>query len=133
MLCILGVACLRSIGRRSVMNESALKPLRSRKAAFGILAIVWFCVGTGLWLYGVVLFQDNINAWAMIIGTTQGKADGWWINSFGGASYAMFGSLILWVLGLVFAVTGLVRAERPRWPAIVGLVLGMLPLALLLG
>jgi len=45
----------------------------------------------------------------------------------------MFGGLILAVLELFFAVTGLVRAERPRWPAIVGLVLGMLPLALLLG
>jgi hypothetical protein len=114
------------------VNESSLKPMSNRKIAFGTIAIVCFCVGAGLYVYGVVILQDNIQAWAAIIGATQGQADGWWIRSFGGATYAMFGALMLWVLGVVFAVIGLVRAERPRWPAIVGLVLCMLPLGLLL-
>ena len=108
------------------MNESTLKPLSGRKAAFGISAIVCFCGGAGLLWHGSHLFMENLPGWAAAVGGTQGHP-GWWDHD-----YAIFGGLILWVLGLVFAVTGLVRAERPRWPAIVGLVLCMLPLALFL-
>jgi hypothetical protein len=114
------------------MNEPTIKPLRKRQPTCGIIAAVCLCVAASLYLYGVGILQDNIQAWAMIMGGTQGKADDWWTNSFGGATYATFGGLILWVLGLGFAVTGLVRAERPRWPAIGGLVVGMLPIALFL-
>jgi hypothetical protein len=106
--------------------------LSHRKAAFGIVAIFCLCGGVSLYLRGVAILQDNIGAWAMVMGATQGKGGGWWADSFGGAVYILFGSLLLWLLGLAFSVTGLVRAERPRWPAIVGLVLGMVPLGLFL-
>jgi hypothetical protein len=114
------------------MHEKTLKPLGNRKAVFGSLAIVCFCVGTSLYLYGLHLAQENVSTWAMVIGVTQGQADDWWTKSIGGATYAMFAGLILWVLGLVFAVTGLTRAERPRWPAIVGLALCVFPFVLCL-
>lgn len=31
------------------------------------------------------------------------------------------------VLSVAYAITGLIRRERPRWPAITGLALGLLP------
>lgn len=107
------------------MNEPSSKPLSNRKAVYGSIAILWFCVALCLYLYAADIILEDVQAWAMILGTTQGKEDG-------GVTYLVFTCLACSVLGLVFAVTGLVRAERPRWPAIVGLFLGMLPLALFL-
>jgi len=107
------------------MNESALRPLNNRKAVCGSIAILCFCVTLCLYLYAAHIILEDVQAWAMILGATQGKEDG-------AVTYLVFTCLACSVLGLVFAVTGLVRAERPRWPAIVGLFLGMLPLALFL-
>jgi hypothetical protein len=108
------------------MNESSLKPLNHPKPIFGIMPSACFCAGAGLYWHGGVVFMDNIAGWAAAMGTMRGEV-GWWQHD-----YELFGAKLLWVLGLVFSVTGLLRVERPRWPAIVGLVLCMLPLALIL-
>jgi len=108
------------------MNESSLEQLNQRKPIFGIVAIVCFCIGAGLYWHACVVFVDNIAGWGAAMGTMQGKV-GWWEHD-----YEFFGAVICWVLGLAFAVTGLLRTERPRWLATVGLVLCLLPLALFL-
>ena len=41
---------------------------------------------------------------------------------------ALCAAYIPWGLGPIFAVVGLVRAERPHWPAIVGLFMCVLPI-----
>jgi hypothetical protein len=43
-------------------------------------------------------------------------------------SIAAFAGYVFWGLGPIFAVVGLIRAERPRWPALLGLLLTTLPL-----
>jgi membrane protein YdbS with pleckstrin-like domain len=37
--------------------------------------------------------------------------------------------MLFWALGVGLAAIGLVRGERPYWPALVALILGLLPLA----
>lgn len=113
------------------MNEPPLTALRSRKLSLGGIAIVGFFVGASLFAFSVYLCQQNVEAWAMAMGATQGRAHDWWMQSMGGATYAWFGGVILWALALVCGVGGLLRAERPRWPAVLGLVLCLLPLMLL--
>ncbi len=98
------------------MNESTLKPSRNRTAVFGSIAIFCSCVAPSLWLYALHIILRDVLAWGMILAISQGQDDC-------GVRNAQLGALIFWLLALVFGVTGLVRAERPRWPAIVALVL----------
>jgi hypothetical protein len=58
------------------MNESALKPLNNRKAVCGSIAILCFCVALCLYLYAAHIILEDVQAWAMILGATQGNEDG---------------------------------------------------------
>ena len=109
------------------MNESISTPLSGRKAAFGSISLVCVSVASRLLLYLFMKFDEIV--WLAAMNAAWGGGATGEVNSY---DVVGIGAEVLWVLGLGFAVTGLVRAERPRWPSIVGLVLCLVPSAIIL-
>jgi multisubunit Na+/H+ antiporter MnhB subunit len=81
-----------------------------RKAAFGALSLLVFAGGVGITL--------------LLAAPPSGA------NGHETMGYAFTGLVVggfTCILSLLFAIIGLIRRERPRWPAITGLVLSFLP------
>ena len=104
------------------MNEPTLKPQRKPRAVFGVISIFCVCAAGLTFLIWYSWMTKHKQAFSLVVDPAQ-FAEG--LGSFDGEHAAFLG----WALGLIFAVIGLVRSERPRWPAFTGLVLWMLPLA----
>jgi hypothetical protein len=103
------------------MNESTAGRLRSRKPAFGIASMVCFSVATGLGAYALTHCEDFLYYTFSSVGIPP--APGTTVSCAGIPTClnAGRGALVLWLLGTGFTITGLVRAEWPRWPAIIAL------------
>jgi uncharacterized membrane protein len=111
------------------MNESNAGRLRSRKPAFGIASIVCFSVVTALGAYALTHCEHFLYYTFSSVGIppAPGTTVSW--AGIPTCLNAGRGALILWLLGTGFAITGLVRAQRPRWPAIIALLFCASPLA----
>jgi hypothetical protein len=114
------------------MNEAIMKPLSGRKAVFGIISMVWNGITSSLLLFGLVWFimnlKDIIYSAALDAAFSAPYSSGGEHDDY---SIAGFAISTFYLMGLICAVVGLVRAERPRWPAITGLFLWILPIVVL--
>lgn len=93
------------------MHRESLPAMKQRKAVFGILSLIAFCVG---------IFVGIATAMAMISGT-EGMA------SLGAGLAGIVVILLASIPSFVFAVIGLIREERPPWPALLGFFLSVIP------
>ena len=121
------------------MNETTSDHFNCGKPAFGIASIGCFCLASGLCLLVALHLKDmmvEIFAGRLygLPGGTSGPQTGARLASIWDIAclVAYFGALIMWLLGSVFGIGGLVRAERPRWPAVIGLLLCIIPWAWIL-
>jgi hypothetical protein len=91
------------------MNEETATT--QRKATFGKLSLTAFFIGA---LVGTAI------AWNIISGSEE-------MASLGAGLAGIAIILMACVPSLIFALIGLIRNEKPKWPAIVGFCLSILP------
>ena len=112
------------------MSDLKRQVMNLRHACWGGLSLGCGAVTLGLMALGLFSKQfgnamsDSLVTWGMT-GGRSGSASAWW-------EIALASIVALWALGLVAAGIGLVRCERPRWPALVGLFVCLPPSALML-
>jgi hypothetical protein len=85
--------------------------MNQRKAIFGTLSLFSLCVGV---LVGI----------ASTMGLVSGAEE---MASLGAALAGIGLGLVACVPSLVFAAIGIIRKERPLWPAVLGFILSVLP------
>jgi hypothetical protein len=129
------VADLRFTPISRFMKKHEPEQSSCRKATFGKASLVCFCFAAGLWFFFITVQSANFGhhvAFAVGVGVASGTGGDSGIGPLQGYQFTLAGATILPVVGLACALTGIVRAERPRWPAIVGLVLCAIPSSLTL-
>ncbi len=108
-----------------VVTASGPEKPGNRKMTCGIISIVCFVLGCGL--YACVLIKSKNVVGSVIASGLASEAAPWCCNLYLASIVA---TCALWVVGPGFGIAGLVRRERPRLPAVLGLVSGALMTAL---
>jgi hypothetical protein len=95
----------------------------AKKPAFGIGSLACSGIGGGFCVFTMMHLKDL--AWDIAFAMAYN------VNPAGVPSYGIGvrGFLIFMLLGTVSAIIGLARAEKPRWPATVGLLVCVIPFA----
>ncbi len=108
------------------MNEPTQTPPEQRKATYGKISFGCFWVAAGLFGTCLLRMDDFIGD---IVATVVAAAVSGGGSAVSGWTVVWLGAYALWLTGLGAGIAGLVRKERPRWPAVAGLVLCALPAA----
>jgi len=114
------------------MIESTPTQMRRRKPVFGIASLVCSCAAAGLAVYALRHCEDAILSMFLSVGFFPAPGTTISLDRIANFNNAVLGALGLWLVGLVLAIVAPVRAEWPRWLAIVGLLLCALPWAWML-
>lgn len=111
------------------MNEPTQTPPEQRKATYGKISFGCFWAAAGLFGFLQLHLNEAIGD-VVSVGVMAGSAgNSPALSPYAAAAYAANALLLV---GVAAGIAGLVRKERPRWPAIAGLILCVPPTGMFL-